>query len=83
VGFQRGLRWHIEVAQVGVVYISAVKGRMAWLTTQAARGVVHLKGKVRMRPAVTDGATGLAKVLIVEEVMSGVKMLVMLTMLTG
>lgn len=43
---------------------------------------MYLKGKVRVRPVVTDGATGLAKVLIVEEVMSGVKMLVMLTMLT-
>jgi len=35
-----------------------------------------------MRPAATDGATGLAKVLIVEEAMSGVKILVMLTVLT-
>jgi hypothetical protein len=43
---------------------------------------VYLKGKVRMRPAVMDGATGLAKVLIVEEAISGVKMLVMLTGLT-
>ena len=42
---------------------------------------MYLKGKVRMRPAVTGGATGLAKVLIAEEVMSGVKMPVMLTML--
>lgn len=31
----------------------------------------------------TDGAMGLEKVLIVEEAMSGVKMLVMLTMLAG
>ena len=79
--FQRGLRWHVEVAQVGVVYISAVERRVVWIITQAARGVVYLKGKVRMRSAVTDGATGLAKVLIAEEVMSGVKMPVMLTML--
>jgi hypothetical protein len=82
VGFQRGLRWHIEVAQVGVVYISAVKGRTVWLITQAARGAVYLKGKVRMRHAVTDGVTGLAKVLIAEEAISGVKMLVMLAVLT-
>lgn len=43
---------------------------------------MYLKEKVRMRPAVTDGAMGLAKVLTVEEAKTGVKMLVMLTMLT-
>ena len=42
---------------------------------------MYLKGEVRMRPTVTDSATGLAKVLIVEEAMSGVKTLMMLTML--
>ena len=45
------------------------------------QGAVYLKKKVRMRPAVTDGAMRLAKVLTVEEAKSGMKMLVMLAML--